>query len=54
LPVNQLAWPLGLAVAGALTFAVAGNAKLAELGKLLFFAPVFWLVYALSGRALRF
>jgi len=52
--MNQLAWPMASAIAGALVYAFAGNAKAAELGKILYFAGVLWTVYALSGRAVHF
>lgn len=52
--MNQLVWPLVLTIAGALVYAFAGNAKAAELGRLAFFCGLFWLVYSVSGRQLRF
>lgn len=51
--MNQIAWPLVFAVAGALTFAFA-TGKPSELGKLAFFAGLLWLVYGMSHGALRF
>lgn len=52
--MNQLMWPVVFAIGGALAFALSSNAKLAELGKIVFFVGAFWLCHALSGRALHF
>jgi len=51
--MNQLAWPLVFAVAGALAFAFSGG-ELSEIGRLTFFAGILWLVYNMSHGALRF
>lgn len=45
--------PLVVVVVGALAYALAGNPKLSEMGRLLFFVGILWLVYLLSGRAVR-
>jgi Na+/phosphate symporter len=47
-------FPLVLAVAGALLYALAGNPKLAELGRISFFVGLFWLASTLSTHALHF
>jgi hypothetical protein len=51
--MNQIAWPLVFAVAGALVFAFAPG-KAARLGELAYFSGLFWLVYMMSHGALRF
>jgi hypothetical protein len=40
--------PALVAIAGALVYALAGNAKLAELGRLAFFAAILVLLLALE------
>ena len=52
--MNQLMWPVVFVIGGALAFGLSTNAKLAELGKIVFFVGAFWLCHALSGRALHF
>lgn len=42
-----------LAVLGALIYAFAGNAKAAELGKIIFFCAMLWLAHELSAGHLR-
>jgi hypothetical protein len=44
--------PVLCAIAGALVYALA-NPKLAELGRLLFMASVFALMFALAGRSIH-
>ena len=46
-------WPLVFAVLGLLLWVFASHPKLVEVGRLVFFAGLFWLVYVLSGRTLR-
>jgi hypothetical protein len=48
------ALPLVVCVGGALLYALSSNGKLARMGELAFFCGLFWLVYALSGRTLKF
>lgn len=52
--MNQLMVPVFVAAMGAGMYGFAGNSKVQEMGRLLFFSGVFWIVYALSGHALRF
>jgi hypothetical protein len=49
----QVTWPLLAAVAGALVYGFAPG-KGAELGRLAYFAGLFWLLYSLAGHGLRF
>jgi Na+/phosphate symporter len=44
--------PLLVAVVGALMYALAANAKLAELGRILFFVGAFFCVWVASGKVL--
>lgn len=44
--------PLLVAVAGALVFALTTD-KLSEMGRLAFFAGLFWLVYVLATKTVR-
>jgi hypothetical protein len=46
--------PLVVCIAGALLFALSSNGKLARMGEIGFFVGLFWLVYLLAGRVLRF
>ena len=43
-------WPLIIAVIGALVYALAGNTKAVELGRITFFCGLFWLVSTLVGH----
>jgi len=45
--------PVLVAVAGVLAYALASNAKVAEIGRLLFFAGVLALMFAFAGRAVH-
>lgn len=45
--------PLLVAVLGALMYALAGNPKLAEIGRILFFCGAFWLVELFAHRVIR-
>jgi Na+/phosphate symporter len=45
--------PLVVAVAGLLVYALSSNAKVSELGRLLFFVGALWFVYGLMGKTLR-
>lgn len=40
--------PLLVAVGGALLYALAGQAKLSEMGRIAFFVGLFWVVYLLG------
>lgn len=51
--MNQVAWPLVFAIAGALVFAFAPG-KSQRLGEIAYFSGLFWLVYTMSRAALRF
>ena len=46
-------WPLVIAIAGALVYALSNNTKAAELGRIMFFCGLFWLVYSLVGHSLK-
>lgn len=46
-------WPLVFLVVGLLVWALASNAKVAEAGRITFFCGLFFLVWGLSGRALK-
>ena len=46
-------WPLVIAVVGALVYALAGNAKAAELGRITFFCGMLWLAYSLVGHTMH-
>jgi Na+/phosphate symporter len=45
--------PLIVCVVGALLYALPASPKVNELGRLMFFAGLFWLVYASAGRSMR-
>jgi hypothetical protein len=47
-------WPLGFCVGGALAWSLSSNPKIAEMGKIAFCCGLFWLVYVLSGKTVRF
>ena len=44
--------PIAFAIPGALAYALSANAKVQELGRLLFAAGVFALAFALAGKVL--
>jgi hypothetical protein len=46
--------PLVVAIVGALMYAFASNAKLQEMGRLLFFVGAFWLVQTMAAKQLHF
>jgi Na+/phosphate symporter len=46
-------FPLLLAVGGALLYALAGNAKLSELGRIMFFVGLFWFASTLATHAVQ-
>jgi Na+/phosphate symporter len=46
-------WPLVFAIVGLLLYFVATNAKVQEVGRVLFFVGMLWLVYSLTGHALK-
>ena len=52
--MNSLVLPMALSIAGALVYVLATNAKLVEIGRIVFFCAFFWLVYSLAGLVLRF
>jgi hypothetical protein len=45
--------PLVVALVGLVTYALSTNAKVAEIGRILFFVGALWLVYVLSGKVLH-
>lgn len=45
--------PLVVCLVGLVTYALATHAKVAEIGRLLFFVGAMWLVWVLAGRAIR-
>lgn len=49
----SLVAPLLFALVGVLMYALASNAKLAEIGRLVFFVGIFWVTYALLGRVVH-
>lgn len=46
-------WPLVIAVIGVLVYALTSNPKLSEIGRIVFFVGLFWLVYSLTGKTLH-
>lgn len=44
--------PIVMAILGALAYALSANAKVQELGRILFAAGVFALAFALAGKVL--
>jgi Na+/phosphate symporter len=44
--------PLLIALVGLLMYAFSANPKLVEVGRILFFCGMFWVVYALMGHKL--
>lgn len=46
--------PLIIALAGALTYAFAGNAKLVELARITFFVGLLWTVYEVAAHVVHF
>jgi len=45
-------FPLLIALIGLLMYAFAANGKLVEIGRILFFCGMLWVVYALMGQRL--
>lgn len=45
--------PLLVALIGLLMYAFAANGKLVEIGRILFFCGMFWVVYELIGHRLQ-
>jgi Na+/phosphate symporter len=45
-------WPLVIAVVGALVYALSGNAKAKEMGRIAFMDGMIWLVFGLVGKTL--
>lgn len=48
-----MVFPLVLLIVGLLTYVLATNAKASEIGRLVFFVGLFWLVYLLLGHTIR-
>lgn len=46
--------PLLVAVVGAMMYGLCSGAKLAEIGRILFFVGSLWLVQALAAHVVRF
>ena len=46
-------WPLVFAVVGALAYALSSNGKVAELGRIMYFCGLLWLVYVMVGKVLH-
>lgn len=46
--------PLVVCVVGALMYALPTSPKVNEMGRLMFFVGLFWLVYGSVGRMIRF
>ena len=46
-------WPIITAIIGILLYFVATHPKVQEVGRVLFFIGMFWLVYSLVGHALK-
>lgn len=53
-PMATVMLPLLVGVFGALLYGFASNAKLAEIGRILFFVGAFWTVHLLGGKLLHF
>jgi hypothetical protein len=49
-----IAYPLIVAVAGALAFAFSSNGKIARMGEIALFVGLLWTVYLLAGHQLHF
>lgn len=49
-----IAYPLIVAIVGALAFCFSKHPKIVRIGEVLLFAGVLWTVYALMGRQLHF
>ncbi len=47
-------FPLVVAIIGGVVYGFSSNAKVAEIGRLLFFIGMLWLVYASIGRVVKF
>lgn len=45
--------PLLVAIIGVLMYALCANAKLAEIGRILFFVGMLWLIYANTGKTVK-
>jgi hypothetical protein len=52
--VATIVVPAVVLVVGALMYALAGNPKLAEIGRIAYFVGLLWLVYEVMGRTLHF
>lgn len=46
--------PLILTIVGLLVYALAGNPKVSEIGRITFQIGLFWTVYLFLGRTFRF
>lgn len=45
--------PLLVAIIGLLMYVLASNAKLVEIGRILLFVGLLWLVYATAGKTIK-
>jgi Na+/phosphate symporter len=46
-------WPLLVALAGLVLYRFAKDARVSEVGRILFFVGAFWLTYLLAGSTLH-
>lgn len=46
-------WPLVICIAGLILYLAATNAKPVEIGRIMFFVGLLWLVYGLVGKTLH-
>jgi hypothetical protein len=49
-----IAFPLGFAIVGAFVYAFAAHPKVQEMGRIVFFSGLFWLVSVLATKQLHF
>lgn len=47
-------YPLVIAILGLLVYLLAANPKASEIGRIMFFCGLFWLVYLFLGHSVRF
>lgn len=47
-------YPLVVALLGLLVYLLASNPKVQEIGRIIFFCGLFWLVFLFAGHTLRF
>ena len=54
LAMATIAYPLIVAVVGALAYGFSSNAKVTRLGEIAFFVGLLWTVYLLAGARVHF